>query len=281
MLARNKAVKNNTVPPTFREFLGIGVTNKSPTDTNVDNTLSSDFINPPEETVTPGDVSQTIPVGTSVFTDKNGLPQIGIGLGLGGDGLGLGGIGLGLGGNNGGSGTSGTGGGTSGGGSSTGGGGAVTTSPPNPTLVQPECSAADLTINFTPDEINRLNVLKTRFFVIAETLNTDTDVNTEISNYDTFKTKSKKITELYDYCKNSIVYVNAQATAVGPQSPGTVVPGTNGDINYRVPTPFWHDFAKDNQALVHQGSNWMGIFSDPDLIFPERSIEHALRLNLW
>ncbi len=81
---------------------------------------------------------------------------------------------------------------------------------------------------------------------------------------------------------NSPVYKNAKATVVATQSPGTVVPGPNGNtINYRVATPFWHDFNKDNQAFIHQGSNWMGIFSDPDIIFPERSIEHALRINLW
>lgn len=284
MLARNKATKNGTLPPTFKEFLGIGISNRPGTGESVDNTLSSDFVNPPEEnTPSSGVTIQSIPVTTSIFTNSNGSPQSGLGLGLGsgGLGLGLGGGGTGIGGGGTGSGGSGSG-GTGGGGPTGGGGGGVVIVPPAPSgVLPPECSAAELTINFTPEEIARLNVLKTRFFVIAETLNTDADVNTEISNYDTFKTKSRKLTELKDYCLNSPVYTGAQATVVASQSYGTVVPGTNGAINYRVPTPFWHDKDKDNQAFVHQGSNWMGIFSDPDFIFPERSIEHALRLNLW
>jgi hypothetical protein len=222
---------------------------------------------PPEETpsqtvATNG--GQNIPVGTSIFTDGGFTPTGGSG--AGGPSSGGGGS---------------TGGGGTGGGGSTGGGGGIIINPPPADPNPPECSSADLNIRFTPEEINRLNVLKTRFFVIAETVNTDADVATELSNYDTFKTKSKKITELYDYCINSPVYKNAQPTVVASQPYGTTLAGTNGAINYRVPTPFWHDINKDNQAFVHQGSNWMGIFSDPDLVFPERSVEHALRLNLW
>lgn len=292
MVARNKATKNNTTPPTFREFMGLGVSTKPNNAGNNDNTLSSDFVNPPENTTTPpGSNIQNIPIATSVFTDGNGSAQPGLDIGLGGGlggGLGMGGgLGGGIGtGGTGSGGTGGTGGGSGGGTGSTGsggtgGGGGIIINPPPADPNPPECSSADLNINFTPDEINRLNALKTRFFVVAETLNTDADVSTEISNYDTFKTKSKKLNELYEYCINSPVYKNAQATVVASQPYGAVVPGTNGEINYRVPTPFWHDKNKDNQALVHQGSNWMGIFSDPDTIFPERSIEHALRLNLW
>lgn len=283
-LVRNRATKNNTTPPTFKEFLGIGVSTKPGVGGTTDNPLSSDFVNPPDEVPTTTGTNP-IPVGTSVFTDSDGASQPGLGLGLGTGGLGLGlGTGSGgLGSGGGGSGGTGSGGGSTGGGGGTGsgGGGGVVINPPPADPNPPECGPADLSINFTPEEINKLNALKTRFFVVAETLNTDADVATEIANYDTFKTKSRKITELKNYCMDSLVYKNAQATAVATQPYGTVVPGTNGDINYRVPTPFWHDNAKDNQALVHQGSNWMGIFSDPDFIFPERSIEHALRLNLW
>lgn len=277
--ARNKATKNNMTPPTFKEFLGIGVSTKSTTK-NTDNTESSDFTTTTNngKTVTQNTNKTSsvnnVPITSSVFTNSgvsidgtsggNDLNNIGFGedLGNGGSFGGDGGLG----------------GGNTGGGNS-GGGGVVPLPPVTAPIAQ--CSSEDSNITFTPEEINKLNVLKNRFYAIAETLHTDTDVASELANYDSFKARLRKITELYDYCKNSPVYATAQATVVASQPYGTVVSGTNGAINYRVPTPFWHDLTKDNQAFVHQGTNWQGIFSDPDSIFPERSIEHALRINLW
>lgn len=268
-VARNKATKNGQVPPTFKEFLGVGVSTK-PQPSGPGGELSSDFTNNNNQggadgaQGTDGSIP-TIPIGTSVFTTPGYTPAgtinppIDYNPGSGGQ----------------------TGGGTSGGGGPVlvGGGGDIITPPADPNL--PECGPADLNINFTQEEIDRLNALKSRFMKIAETLNTDADVATELANYDTFKIKTQKLTELNNYCTSSPVYKNAQATVVASQPYGVALPGTNGEINYRVPTPFWHDINKDNQALVHQGSNIKGIFSDPDFIFPERSMEHALRLNLW
>ena len=266
-IARNKATKSGQVPPTFKEFLGIGPSQK-PGSSSQGGELSSDFTGGEsgneESTGSQGGTVPTPTIGTSVFTNigytPTTLPPVDYTPGGGGQ----------------------TGGGSTGGGGTVvvgSGGGIITPPPADPNL--PECGPADLNINFTQDEIDRLNALKSRFMKVAETLNTDADVATELANYDTFKIKTQKLTELNTYCINSPVYTGAQATVVASQPYGTVVPGGNGEINYRVPTPFWHDSNKDNQALVHQGSNFRGIFSDPDTIFPERSMEHALRLNLW
>jgi hypothetical protein len=259
LFSRNKAIKNNSTPPTFREFLSIG-SNKKASKTIDNQTGSSDFTkeDTPVKTVIG---NQNIPTTTSIFTSgkinpapfETDVPSDQI-IG-GGDNQNTG---------NGITPTS---------------GGIIIN--PNPQTVAPICSESDTNITFTPQEIARLNALKTRFFAIAESLNTDADVATELANYDTFKTKTTKLTELYNYCINSPVYTLANPTPNVPQQYGSVVTGTNGAINYRVPTPFWHDINKDNQAFIHQGSNFNGIFSDPDFIFPERSIEHALRLNLW
>ncbi len=263
VVARKKAIKNNEVPPTFRAFLGLTNPKRSQVENPPTEEGSSSFT---DESSNSGEINNentntSNGTRTSIFTNGGFNP-----LGTGSPQEGTGQTGSG-------SSSSSSGGNT--------GGGPVVISPPQ-VNTPPECSDADLNIEFTQDEIARLNVLKTRFFNLAQNLNTDSDLDTEISNYDLFKSKSDKLTELNNYCNNSPVYTQAQATPVVASQPyGSVIPGNNGAINYRVPTPFWHDLTKDNQAFVHQGINWKGIFSDPDLIFPERSIEHALRINLW
>ena len=267
-VARNNAIKKGVPAPTFREFLGLGTTKSPGTTTGPTDTTSSDFTSPGTTSPTGGAKSPVIPTKTSVFTNIGSSPSGSTPPDtIIGDTTGAGDIGTG------GGGSGGSGGGSTGGGGTTGGGTLV--------VAAPQCSDEDTTITFTPEEINRLNVLKNRFYAVAETLYTDSDVATEAANYDNFKAKAEKITELYNYCVNSPVFTSAQKTVVATQPYGTVVPGTNGPINYRVPTPFWHDLTKDNQAFIHQGSNWQGIFHDSDFIFQERAIEHALRLNLW
>lgn len=259
-LARRKAVRNGQTPPSFRSFLSIGNSKNNTGTTGNNGTNTSDFTD--DENIGTNTGSSTPKTKTSIFTNS-GLNPTGIegGGAQGPSEIIVGGTGQTTVGQTGGTGVIGT------------TGGQTTTA---------ECSDTDLTIDFTPDEIARLNALKTRFFALAQDLNTDSELATEITNYDIFKSKSDKLTELYNYCKSSPVYTGAQATpVVASQQYGTTVPGNNGAINYRVPTPFWHEITKDNQAFVHQGINWKGIFSDPDLVFPERSIEHALRINLW
>ncbi len=264
MRARKQAVKEGSTAPTFRAFLGLGNPKGAKTDDKTPNENSSDFTG--DEDIS-GAQTENEQIGStirkSIFTNGELSPAGSANT------TNTGGTVIVQGGNNG-----------SGGGNTTGGGGVAIT-PPSP-QTQPECSDSDLFIEFTPEEINRLNALKTRFFALAGELHTDEDLSAEISNYDLFKTKSDKITELYSYCVQSPVYTSAQPSSFTVREPyGSTVSGRNGAINYRVPTPFWHDKAKDNNAFIHQGLNWQGIFSDPDLVFPERSIEHALRLNLW
>ena len=264
LFARNKATKNNSNPPTFKSFLGIGGSKKTQNNDTVGNVNTSDFTTDQSgvKTNTNSSATNSSSVRKSVFTNA-GLNPI-----VNEDGVVI----------------------QEDGGSQNNNGGTSGVIPPGgvtpvvvttPTTSAPECSDADLSIEFTAEEIARLNILKSKFFTLAQSLNTDNDLATEISNYDLFKSKSDKLTELNNYCRQSPVYTSARSTVSAPQNYGTVVAGPNSGINYRVPTPFWHETTKDNQAFIHQGVNWKGIFSDPDLVFPERSIEHALRLNLW
>jgi hypothetical protein len=283
-LARNKAIKNGTTPPSFKSFLGIGTSNKAQNGA-IDGTNSSEFINPDGTvSIKPKPLTKSIiPIKTSTFTN-GGLSPLGTAnpdIIQGGNTLG--------------------GGATSGGGTSSGGG--TNTGPTGSggsgngggiTINTPSCSDEDLNITFTPSEITQLNGLKNRFFAIAENLHTDADVATELSNHDSFKSKLTKISELNDFCRASPVFTNAQPSpAYSPgqrnaQNFGQFVPGVNGQtINYRVATPFWSE-NKNNDSFVNQGVNFSGqgnnpkgIFVEDDFAFFERSIEHALRINLW
>jgi hypothetical protein len=284
-LARNKAIKNGTTPPSFKSFLGIGTSNKAQNG-GIDGTNSSEFINPDGTiSIKPKPITKSIiPIKTSVFTNSGlnplGTPNPNINQGgntLGGSVLPNGGGISGGGGTNQGP--------TGSGGTGTGGGITINT---------PSCSDEDLNITFTASEISQLNGLKNRFFAIAETLHTDADVATEVSNRDSFKSKLTKISELNDFCRASPVFTNAQASPNyspgqrNAQRFGQFVPGINGPtINYRVATPFWSE-NKNNDSFVNQGVNFSGqggnqpgMFSESDSAFFERSIERALRINLW
>jgi hypothetical protein len=99
----------------------------------------------------------------------------------------------------------------------------------SPTPDPLSCTDADVNIAFTDEEIARLTALQTRFYAIAQTLHTDTDVKTELANYDNFKLKLDSITELNNYC-----------VAQYPKIPASFE-------KKRVPTPFWYDPTVNNK----------------------------------
>jgi type II secretory pathway pseudopilin PulG len=94
------------------------------------------------------------------------------------------------------------------------------------------CGERDLNIQFTPEEIQRLQELQARFYAVSQYLHNDGDVMAEKSNWSTFKTESDKITEFYDYCKETAPKI------------------ANPLLKFRIPTPFWHETAKDTKTVL-------------------------------
>ncbi len=220
VVSRNKAVKNGAVAPSFRQFLGLGTKQGATGSPGGD--LVPDGETPGSNGGTPGGaggtgsggVSSDGNVSVSEFTDgpltpsdiENDVTPGPIDSGNTGN-------------------------------DSTGGG----ASNPPPTVLPPNplppsgtasCTDEDSTIAFTPDEINRLNALQTRFYAVAQTLHTDADVRTELANYDNFKVRADKASDLYNYC-----------VAKAPQI-------TAGAYATRVPTPFWRDATRDRNGYM-------------------------------
>lgn len=155
----------------------------------------------------------------------------------------------------------------------------------SPIVTGPECSEADLNIQFNAVELQKLQALQTRFYAVAQYLHSDSDVSTETSNFDNFKSKIDKITELYNYC-------SAKAYAAAPSS-------TLADPLYqrRVPTPFWHELGHDTELFLSLVTNPTSAYDGqvtigaPDAngsyLTPSntpiglRTLERSLRLNIW
>jgi hypothetical protein len=180
---RKQSTDQGRSAPTFREFLGLG--SRAPSTTTDGGTgLTPDGPSQGGETPnteTPSQPSTTGGVAVSQFTSGPLTPAQGA---SGGPGFGM----------------SGSGSGSSGGNTSS--GGAAPTPPQAPAAgtTGPFCGEEDLNIDFTADEIARLNALQNRFYAIAGSLNSDADIQQEASNYTTYKAKADQITELYNYC---------------------------------------------------------------------------------
>ncbi len=291
LFSRRTAEKNGTAKPTFRQFLS-GDTNTGTGLTPNDGSLSSVFVDDNLSSATPG-TSVTPTIGTQVAQFSSGAytPTTSTGSGTG---------------------TSGTGTNGSSSGSTPGSGvpgettapGSTTTVDPTtqtpasvpPTVAGPECSSADLNIEFTPEQLIQLQALQNRFYALSQTLRTDADVATETGNHDNFKAKVDTITGLYNRC----VARTAQIPA-------------NSQYKLRVPTPFWHVLAQDAQGFIGgvvanngacsylnpvcaaigggnpydgfigiDGPNASGSFLTPNnTAIGLRTLERSLRLNLW
>lgn len=126
-----------------------------------------------------------------------------------------------------------------------------------------QCSSADTTIVFTPQELEKLRTLERRFYTIVESIRTDEDVAREIGNHDTFTLKGTQIMELYNYC--------IQKT---PQL-------SNPLYQKRVATPFWRTTNDTNGFITERSNQTIPISSFDNLTFGKRRLEYALKLNLW
>jgi hypothetical protein len=269
LLSRNKAQKSGTTPLSFREFI-TGKDGAVEDPGTTPGSLDSEF---PEETPggqsgTPSSPAETgeapIPVATSTFTNNSSFtpssggvagildPELRPGSGnpiLPGAPI----------------------------------GGNVDTDvsivivPGASTVVSSGCSEADQNITFTPQELIELRGLQNRFYKVATTLHTDADVAAELSNYDTFNAKLQKLTQLNQYCAQSLPRI------------------TDATLKKAVPTPFWRDAARDNLFGYFSGfpalpSNpllgglvnaYGGSFDLGDATKAQRNLELALRLSLW
>lgn len=136
-----------------------------------------------------------------------------------------------------------------------------------PTSVASQCSDADITISFTPEEIQRLNALQNRFYAVAGSLRSDADVARELANYGQFKAKTDQIEELYNYCQSA--------------SPSIQEPL----LQTRVTTPYWRDPARDRVGYVtpwSQGISLTAQIIDPrNVVFTQGVIERIFKVNLW
>lgn len=137
----------------------------------------------------------------------------------------------------------------------------------NTAVAEVFCSEADTNIEFTQAEIARLNILQNRFYTIAQSLRSDADVQTEISNYDAFQVKASQTLELYNYCQSKLPLI------------------TNPALQKRVATPFWHDTARDSQTFLSPDGPIQGEMSIdhseksmPTLL---RILQNVLHINLW
>ncbi len=177
-----------------------------------------------------------------------------------------------------------------------------TTQPPSTapaTTPGPACGDADLNIQFTANELAKLQVLQNRFYAIAQSLHSDADVATELGNHDNFLAKVTNTESLYLFCDQIVTTQGAGAI-------------TNPAYKKHIPTPFWHSngiLGTDNELFIatdgpYDGTLRIGIpmpngfpgNQDPgdittnpdDLLFTPnnvklvlRSLERSLRLNLW
>ncbi len=245
MRQQQRIKQGDTQASGFRGFFTFGTRNTSETNTNQGEATST--FTPPEETPsngqttptpTPGTISSpfgsTTPLTPSQATNQQ--PIISTGTTIGGGTVSTPPF------------NPNTGGGTSGTGSGTGTG-------------STQCSDEELQIEFTPEEIARLQALEQRFYAIAGTLRTQDDVQAEKANYSEYKLMNQKYAEMISYCE-----------ATTPQLPSAV--------NKRVATPLYTDQTQ-NQPFFTQTGSVGGII---DLVNPTTNtqlIEKLFRINIW
>lgn len=266
LIARKSAVKNGITAPTFRQFINFG-TKKPSVGTAVtgEHGLSSEFTGtmPTDKKTRAKGIESPNGISSSQFTSGPLTPAQNPRSSSGLDGSSFsGGAGIGE---------------FAGGDKPPAEDGSAPTPPPiSPTSSSDgsQCSDADTTIEFTPEEIQRLNKLQNRFYAIAGTLHNDADVQNERANYDEFKAKSDQITELYNYC---------QATAPRIQAPF---------LKTRITTPYWRDASRDGAGYfvtapanspqgIGAGAGSAITINPNDVLAGQSIMERVFRVNLW
>lgn len=142
--------------------------------------------------------------------------------------------------------------------------GTINPTTPGTAVVENSCSDADTTIEFTAEEVARLNTLRLRFSNIAANLYTNGDIEQQLALFDSFNAKSAQVSELINFCEN-----------VSPSLPLA--------LQVRVPTPFYHDSSRDNNTFT--GGNEQTVpgrrpyLENPSVV--TTLVERLLRINIW
>lgn len=135
---------------------------------------------------------------------------------------------------------------------------------PGTTITEDVCSDADTNIEFTAQEIARLNTLRLRFSNIAANLYSAGDVEQQLALYDSFVAKSAQLGELIAFCENTV----------------SSLPSA---LQVRVPTPFYHDSARDNNTFTGGNEptlpNRRPYLENPSVV--TTLVERLLRINIW
>lgn len=251
--SRQVATQEGRTAPTFREFIGLGSSNRNGGGANGD--LSSEFTDPTagsgtDSTTNGGNFGDGMNIGdggqvtVSSFTSDT-ISPIGGGFGAGTQGSGSG--------SGGGLGTppilttSGT------------GGGIITDT-------MAGCSEADMNIAFTDAERVELERLRQRFDRIASRLHNDSDANQELDNYDEYVSTVKKANELNTWCEQ--------------KTPNLANPA----YKTRVATPFWRGAADVLYYFAPQVDQYGFDFGPSYPVWKmlyQTMLQRALRLNLW
>lgn len=125
------------------------------------------------------------------------------------------------------------------------------------------CAPGDMEIEFTPEEIARLEALEARFDAIAPSLRTDEGVEAENQNYQVFASKRDKIIEYQSFCFE-------QSPKVADQS-----------LMRRLPTPFWNNPSMSTTSFSTSTPASAGQFSTTNALETDRFIERLFKLNIW
>lgn len=122
------------------------------------------------------------------------------------------------------------------------------------------CDPRDITIEFTPEEIARLNQLDQQLAQFAPYLRSEENVESEISNYENFKIYNDRIVEYKNFCFNKTA-----GFAVKPA---------------RRPTPFWSDPALDT-GKFYTVNKAFGYAKGPNDVKSYYFIENFFNMNIW
>ncbi len=125
----------------------------------------------------------------------------------------------------------------------------------------PLCSADDLEIEFTAEEIARLKELESRFYLLAPTLRSDQDVAVERGNWSSYVFLNEKFADMTNYCEDN-------------------TPGLPADMRHYVRTPFWSD-SKSGSSFVDSTDGGLDINLDKPSDKRTGYIERFFKLNIW
>ncbi len=123
-----------------------------------------------------------------------------------------------------------------------------------------QCGPDDTVIEFTVEEIARLRALEDRFYDLAPTLRSQTDIQSELANYGSYKLINQKYSEMISYC----------------ESKSPLLPS---NINKRVSTPLYTNTSAS--AYFSEGPDADGNIDMQSSTQKPKEVEKFFRINIW